>query len=249
MRNIWTICMKELKSYFVSPIGYLLLALYAFLIGGFFWQMLRAYTFYSLRQPNLHVNDMLIRPMIGNMAVVGLFLLPLITMRLFAEEKRQGTVELLFTSPITDTQILLGKWLSGLLMYAAMIAFASLSMLFLFAYGQPDWKPMAMGYLGLLLQGGAMLAIGTFISSTTKNQIIAAAATFVVCLLLWIMDWSASFESAAWAKVLAYLSINSHMESFSRGTLELKDTVYYLSVIFFGLFLTGRSLESIRWRA
>ena len=249
MRNIWTICKKELTSYFTSPIGYLLLALYAFLMGGFFWQMLRAYLFYSMRQPNLHVNDMLVRPMIGNLGVVGLFLLPLITMRLFAEEKRQGTVELLFTSPVSDFQILTGKWLSAVLMYAAMVAFASLSMLFLFAYGQPDWKPMAIGYLGLLLQGGAMLAIGTFISSTTKNQIIAAAATFCVCLMLWILDWSASFESASWAKVLAYFSINSHMESFSKGTLDTRDAVYYLTVIFFGLFLTSRSLESLRWRA
>jgi ABC-2 type transport system permease protein len=249
MRNIWTICQKELKSYFTSPIGFLLLALYGFLMGLFFWQMLGAYAFYSLRQQNLNVNDMLIRPMIGNLAVIGVFLLPLITMRLFAEEKRQGTVELLFTSPVTDLQILVGKWLSAVLMYALMVGFASISLMFLFAYGNPDWRPMAVGYLGLLLQGAAMLAIGTFISSTTKNQIIAAAATFVVCLMLWIMDWSASFDSSTLAKVMAYLSINSHMESFTKGTLELRDVVYYLSVIFFGLFLTGRSLESLRWRA
>lgn len=249
MRNIWTICKKELKSYFTSPIGFVLLALYGGLMGLFFWQMLGAYAFYSMRQPNLNVNDMLVRPMIGNLAVIGVFMLPLITMRLFAEEKRQGTVELLFTSPITDTQILLGKWLSAVLMYGAMILFASISILFLFAYGNPDWRPMAVGYVGLFLQGGAMLAIGTFISSTTKNQIIAAVATFVVCLMLWIMDWSASFDSSNLAKVMSYLSINSHMESFSRGTLESRDVIYYLSVIFFGLFLTGRSLESIRWRA
>ena len=249
MRNIWTICKKELKSYFTSPIGYLLLGLYAFLMGGFFWQMLRAYVAYSMRQPNMNVNDMLVRPMIGNLGVVGLFLLPLITMRLFAEEKRQGTVELLFTSPITDVQILLGKWFSALLMYIIMVGFASLSMLFVFAYGQPDWKPMAVGYLGLILQGGAMLAIGTFISSTTKNQIIAAAATFVICLMLWILDWSASFESAGWAKALAYLSINSHMESFAKGTIDTRDAIYYLTMTFFGLFLTSRSLESLRWRA
>lgn len=249
MNNIWVICKKEIKSYFVSPIGYILLGFYAVLIGSFFWQMIGAYIFYSARQPNLNVNEVVVRSMIGNMGVVGLFLLPLITMRLFAEEKRQGTVELLFTSPVTDVQILLGKWLSAMLMYAAMIGFASLSMLFLFAYSTPDWKPMLVGYLGLLLQGGAMLAIGTFISTLTKNQIVAAAATFVVCLTLWIMDWSASFESATWAKVLAYLSVNSHMEGFGRGTIELKDVVYYVSMIFFGLFLTSRSLESLRWRA
>jgi ABC-2 type transport system permease protein len=249
MRNIWTICKKELKSYFTSPIGFVLLALYGFLMGLFFSQMLRAYVFYSMRQPNMNVNDMLIRPMIGNLAVIGVFLLPLITMRLFAEEKRQGTVELLFTSPVTDTQILLGKWLSSVLMYSLMVAFASISILFLFAYGNPDWRPTAVGYLGLLLQGSAMLAIGTFISSTTKNQIIAAAATFCVSLMLWILDWSASFDSSTLSKVMAYLSINSHMESFSRGTLESRDVIYYLSVIFFGLFLTGRSLESIRWRS
>ena len=251
MRNIWTICKKELKSYFTSPVGFVMLALYAFLMGLFFSFMLEQFAFYSQRPQSqgMNVNDMLIRPMLSNLAVVNVFLLPLISMRLFAEEKRQGTIELLLTSPVTDLQVLVGKWLSSALMYAILLAFGSVSMLFLFAYGTPDWRPMAVGYLGIFLQGCAMLAIGTFISSLTKNQIIAAVCTFVICLALWILDWKATFDSSDTAKVMAYLSLNGHMESFSRGTLELKDCIYYVSLTVLGLFLTGRSLESIRWRA
>jgi ABC-2 type transport system permease protein len=126
---------------------------------------------------------------------------------------------------------------------------AGLNFVFLFAYGQPDWRPMLVAFLGLMLQAAGLLAIGTFISTLTKNQIIAGATTFGVCLLLWIMEWVSGYETATWAKVLAYLSIVSHFESFAKGVLDSKDIIFYLSVIFFGLFLTARSLESLRWRA
>jgi ABC-2 type transport system permease protein len=119
----------------------------------------------------------------------------------------------------------------------------------LFAYGKPDWKPILVGYLGLLLQGGCLLAIGAFISTTTRNQIVAGIATFAICLLLWVLDWVTSYEQALWAKVLAYLSVLTHFEGFSKGVLDTKDVVFYLSMIFLGLFLTARSMESLRWRA
>jgi ABC-2 type transport system permease protein len=120
---------------------------------------------------------------------------------------------------------------------------------FLFKYGKPDWKPLAIGYLGLLLQAGALLAIGTFISTLTKNQIIAGAATFGVCLLLWVLEWVSGYETATWAQVLAYMSIITHFESFAKGVLDSKDAIFYVTVIFLGLFFTARSMESLRWRS
>jgi ABC-2 type transport system permease protein len=120
---------------------------------------------------------------------------------------------------------------------------------FLFMYGQPDWKPVATGLLGILLQGACLLALGTFISTTTKNQIVAGAVGFALALLLWILNWTTSFGNSPTVQVLGYLSILSHLDSFTRGVIDTKDLLYYLSMIFLGLFLTTRSLESLRWRA
>jgi len=181
--------------------------------------------------------------------VIGLFLIPMITMRLFAEEKRSGTIELLATSPVRDLEIIVGKWLAAMMLYACLLLFTAINFAFLFKYGNPDWKPLLIAYLGLLLQAGALLAIGTFISTLTKNQIIAGAATFGVALLMFVLGWVGEYESATWARVLSYLSINVHLESFNRGVLNSKDAIFYLSMIFFGLFLTARSLESLRWRS
>jgi ABC-2 type transport system permease protein len=176
-------------------------------------------------------------------------MIPMMTMRLFAEEKRTGTIELLVTSPITDWEIIIGKWLAALVLYASMLGLSLLSVATLFLYGSPDWRPMLVGYLGLLLQGGSLLAIGTFISTCTRNQIVAGVAGFSVSLLLWVLNWLSSFQDSAAAKVVAYMSVLQHFESFARGVLDSKDILYYLSAIFVGLFLTGRSLESLRWRA
>src|SRR6266702_2757725 len=197
----------------------------------------------------MNVNEQIIRPLLSNMSVVGLFFIPMITMRLFAEEKRSGTIELLATSPIHDAEVIIGKWLAAVGVYACMLLFSGLNFVFLFRYGKPDWKPLLIGVLGLLLQAGALLAIGTFISTLTKNQIIAAGATFGVCLLLWILEWVSGYESATWAQVLSYMSVITHFESFAKGVVDSKDAVFYVTLTFLGLFLTARSLESLRWRA
>jgi ABC-2 type transport system permease protein len=181
--------------------------------------------------------------------VIGLFFIPMITMRLFAEEKRTGTIELLATSPIRDIEIILGKWLAAVALYACLLLFTALNFSFLFKYGNPDWKPLLVGYLGLLLQAGALLAIGTFISTLTKNQIIAGAATFGVCILLWVIGWVGEFETATWARVVSYPSVVMHFESFARGVIDSKDAIYYVTLIFLGLFFTARSMESLRWRS
>jgi ABC-2 type transport system permease protein len=170
-------------------------------------------------------------------------------MRLFAEEKRTGTIELLATSPIRDSEVIIGKWLAAVGLYSFMLLFSALNFVFLFIYGKPDWKPFALGYLGLLLQAGGLLAVGTLISTMTKNQIIAGAATFAVCLMLWVLDWVTGYETATWARVLAYMSVITHFESFAKGVFNTKDAIFYASLIFLGLFLTTRSMESLRWRS
>ncbi len=255
MRNAWIICRKELGSYFVSPIAYLLLVMFGLICGFFFWNELAYFVVESIqtqmRGQNfpMNINEQIIRPLLSNVAVIGLFFIPMITMRLFAEEKRTGTIELLATSPIRDLEIILGKWMAAVILYACLLLFTALNFAFLFKYGNPDWKPLLVGYLGLLLQAGALLAIGTFISSLTKNQIIAGAATFGVELLLWVCGWVNGYETATWAKVLGYMSVITHFESFGRGVIDSKDAIYYVTLIFLGLFFTARSMESLRWRS
>jgi len=257
MRNVWIICRKELRSYFVSPIAYLLLAMFTFIFGYFFTTIVADFVRYGMAMQMrgegfpLNVNEELIRPLLGNAGVIGLFLIPLITMRLFAEEKRTGTIELLATSPIRDFEIVLGKWLASLLMYGFMLFLTALNFIWIFKYGNPDWKPLAIGYLGLFLQAGALLAVGAFISTLTRNQIVAGGATFAVCLLLWVSGWASGggYESGMLAQVFSYLSLITHYESFSKGVLASKDAVFYVTLIFLGLFLTIRSIESIRWKS
>jgi ABC-2 type transport system permease protein len=146
-------------------------------------------------------------------------------------------------------EIILGKWLASIMLYGCLLLFTAINFAFLFKYGHPDWKPLLVGYLGLLLQAGALLAIGTFISTLTKNQIIAGAVTFGVCLLLWVLEWVSGYETATWARVLAYMSVIKHFESFAKGVLDSKDAIFYITVIFLGLFFTARSMESLRWRS
>ncbi len=255
MRNIWVICQKELRSYFASPVAYLLLTMFALIFGFFFWNSVGYFNMMSLESQMrgggmpMSVNEYVIRPLLSNVSVIGLFFIPMITMRLFAEEKRMGTIELLATSPIRDLEVILGKWFAAVILYAVLLLFTAANFAFLFKYGNPDWRPLAIGYLGLLLQAGGLLAVGTFISTLTKNQIIAGAATFGACLMLWVLEWVAGYETATWAKVLAYMSVITHFESFGKGVLDTKDAVYYVSLIFLGLFLTSRSMESLRWRS
>jgi len=255
MRNILVIFKKELKSYFASPIAYLLLAIFAVIFGFFFYSATRFFVLQGMqmqmmgRGMAMDVNEYVIRPLLTNASVIGLFLIPMITMRLYAEEKRSGTIELLMTSPVRDLEIVLGKWLAALVLYISILAISGINIGILYAFGRPDWKPILVGYLGLLLQGGCLLAIGIFISTMTKNQIIAGGATFAVCLMLWVLDWVSAYDQSAWAKVVAYLSVVTHFEPFSKGVIDSKDVIFYLSMIFFGLFLTTRSVESLRWRS
>jgi len=255
MGNVLTICKKELDIYFRSPIAYVVMTTFAVVAGVFFFYGTLGFVNASLQRAQMgqstpmNVNEWVISPLLSNLVVIFLLLIPLMTMRLIAEEKRSGTIELLVTSPLSDWAIIVGKWLASLVLFSALLALSSINLISLFAYGTPDWRPMAVAYLGLLLQGGSLLAIGLFISSLTKNQIVSAVVTFSVLLTLFTLDWSTSFGDSTFTKVIAYISFISHYESFSRGVIDTKDVIYYISMIFLGLFLTARSMDSIRWRA
>jgi ABC-2 type transport system permease protein len=255
MRNIWTIARRELYSYFSSPIAYIVLAMFAVLFGFFFYSAVAIFVQFSAQAamqpgaPPMNVNQFIVQPTLGNFGIILLLLTPLITMRLFAEEKRSGTIELLLTSPVHDYEIILGKWLGAMLLYACMLAVSLLNLSILFIVSTPDWRAMLVGYLGLLLMGGAFLAMGAFISTLTRNQIVAGAVTFCLFLLLWVLDWAGSYNTSIIGRICSYLAIAPHFEQFSKGVIELKDAVYYLSAIAAGLFMSKRSIESLRWRA
>jgi ABC-2 type transport system permease protein len=202
----------------------------------------------QMPQP-MNVNEWIIRPLLGFASTITLFLLPMISMRLIAEEKRTGTIELLLTSPVTDIEIILGKWLGAIVLYLCVLFMSMLNISMLFIWSKPDWKPLLVGYLGLLLQGACLLAIGTFISAVCKNQIVAGGVTFFVCLLLWLMSWFTANDPAWYMQGLNYIAIVTHMENFQKGLVSSKDVVFYFSMIFFSLFLTHRAMDSLRWRA
>jgi len=254
MRNILAIAHRETKAYFGSPIAYVVIGVYALLFGYFFYALLIYFDRQSMQMAGMggpqsvNINEQLIRPVFLNSNVILLFMLPLITMRTYSEEKRSGTIELLLTSPLTDFQIIMGKFLGAMTLYGAVIGITLIHMALLFAFGQPEWKPIATAYLGMLLMGGCFISVGLLISSVTKNQIVAAVLTWGVFLLLWVINWIASFMGPTTAAVLNYLSITGHLEDFTAGVLDTRHLVYYVSFITFGLFLTARSVDTERWR-
>jgi ABC-2 type transport system permease protein len=255
MTNVFLICRKELKSYFASPIAYAVMAIFGLIFGWVFFNATRDFIRFSVQAQMMggggtaNVNEQIIRPLLGFTGTIVLFLVPMITMRLFAEEKRTGTIELLLTSPIKDIEIILGKWLGAVALFVCVLGMSMINIAMLFAWGKPDLKPVLVAYLGLLLQGATLLAIGALISTMTRNQIIAGIATFFVSLLLWLLSWSTAFDSTWVSSLLNYMSIVTHFENFGKGVIDSKDVVFYLSMMFFSLFLTSRSLESLRWRA
>ena len=253
MRNIIAMADKELRSYFASPIAYIIIGLFSLLFGWFFYMYLTVFVRQSEQMMQFgggaaNINQQMIRGVLLNSAVIILFVMPMITMRTYSEEKRSGTIELLLTSPITDLQIILGKFAGALLLYVAMLLVTMLYMGILFVYGNPEWRPIAAGYVGLLLMGGCFISAGLLISSLTKNQIVAGMATFAVFLMLWVINWIGESAGPATQAIVSYLSITEHFDDFARGIIDTKHVVYYLSFITFGLFLTAKSVDSERWR-
>jgi ABC-2 type transport system permease protein len=259
MKNVLAILQKEMRTYFNSPIAYAVLVVFLLISGYFFYGILSSFVEFSMRAafqaqyyrmsvPKMNVNEMAIRPLFQNLSVIFIFLLPMITMRLFAEEKRSGTIELLYTSPITRTETILGKYLAALALFVIMILLTMVHQAFFVIYGNPELGPVLAAYLGIFLMGASFLSLGLLISSLTENQIIAAVVGFGLFLLLWAIGWLASFAGPGLGKILSYLSIFEHFDDFAKGVIDTRDVIFYLSFTFFGLYLTYRSLESVRWR-
>jgi ABC-2 type transport system permease protein len=255
MRNIWSIAKKEIRATFNSPIAYVVIAVFLLLVGFFFYSMIWWFNTQAMQMDQnpyyyqqVNINQMVFTPLFHNMSIILLLVLPLLTMRLFAEEKKIGTEELLFTSPVSVSQIILGKYLASLVVLAAMLALTAVPALFTFAYGNPEVAPWLNGYLGLFLLGGAFIAVGIFFSSLTENQIVAATLTFGALLLFWILNWAGSSAGPTLQGILNYVSFFQHFDDMTRGLLDTKDVVYYASFAFFGLFLTHSVIQSRRWR-
>jgi ABC-2 type transport system permease protein len=255
MRNILAIAEKELKSYFASPMGYIAIGFFSLLYGWFYVALLRYFVAQSMQLnqfggggQSVNVNQMMIRPLLQNVTILMLFVLPMVTMRTYSEEKRSGTIELLLTSPLTDVEIILGKFLGAMGFLGVMLGVTIIHIAFLYMYGRPEWKPLVTAYLGLLLLGGCFVAVGLLISSLTKNQIVSGTVTFAVFLFLWVITWVGSALGPTGEKLTNYLSIIEHLDDFTKGVIDTSHVVYYLSFITFGLFLTAKSVDSERWR-
>lgn len=257
MRNILAVAGKELRAYFHSPIAYLVLAIYSILCGFFFYSITATFVIESFRMemggggmPPINLNEMIIRQLFQGILtiIMALFLLPLVTMRLYAEEKRTGTIELLLTSPLTDMEIILGKFLGAMGLFLVMVLLTFLDIGLLFLYGNPDPKPLIANALGYILFGAALLALGMWVSTFTRNQIIAAVVSAALFLILYVLDWVSAFSSSSAGKVMSYLSLPTHFENFTKGVIDSSDLIYFLSVIVIGLFLTARSVEAMKGR-
>lgn len=253
--KIWAIFKKEMLLYFTSPVAWVVFTIFLLIAGYFFYSIFAFFTLASMQSAmnpqmgrDLNVTDSVMRPLFSNISVILLLLMPLVTMRLFAEERRAGTIELLLTYPVRDGAVLAGKYLAALGLYAIMIALTLLYPGIVVYFARLEWGPIFTGYLGLLLMGATFIAVGVFASSLTENQIVAAITTFGALLIFWILGWSADYAGGTAGKVLQFLSILEHNDSFSKGVLDTKDVLYYLNFTGLALFLTLRSLEARRWK-
>lgn len=257
-RGLGAVYGREIRAYFTSPIAYVVLTVFLVLVGLFFMGAVREYVSFDsfLRErlsaagqqvQSADVHQYLVRRVMGSLAVLSLFVLPFITMGSFAEEQRAGTMELLLTSPISQTDIVLGKFLAASTFFILMLLPSMGLVSSLFVFGNPHAPVVFTGFLGLFLQGEAFLVIGMFISSLTRSQVVAGVGGVGAVLLLWLAGMLGD-PSTTLGQWLNELSLVAHFEDFSKGILDTKHVVFYVSFIFFGLFLTLRSLESLKYR-
>ena len=256
MRNVLTIIRKELRAYFVSPIAYVVLTGFLLLGGWFFFNLLSRFNvllsiYTQLQQgaaDQLNLNDFVIAPLMHNLSIVLVILVPMITMRAYAEEKKGGTYELLLTSPLRTGEIVLGKFLASFLFICIMLGMTGVYPAVLITFGNPEIGVMLAGYLGLLLLATSFVAVGLLTSSFTENQIIAAVSGLVATLLLYIIGWPADTAGEVVGPILRYLSVTEHFAEMVKGLIDTQDLIYFASLILLSLFLTQRSVESLRWR-
>lgn len=258
MRNFLLVMNKELKSYFYSPIAYVVITIFLAVTGYLFYNSMASFSTISFqaqadpmlaKQSNmLNITENVVRPLFGLISMVMLMMMPLLTMRLFAEEKKAGTLELLLTYPVTDAQVLLGKFFACLTVFAVMLLLSLTYPLFIAAYGRPEIGPIVTGYIGLFLMGAAFISLGIFASSMTENQIIAATVAFGALIFFWMISFSTAYVGPALGWILTYIAMTEHLESFAKGVLDSGDLIYYINFIALFLFMTLRVLESKKWR-
>ncbi|OLD36788.1 MAG: hypothetical protein AUI21_09770 [Nitrospirae bacterium 13_1_40CM_2_62_10] len=256
MSPVGAIVRKELRTYFVSPIAYVVAGVFLLLLGLFLFLPIWAISNQSLQMlrsqgnlPDVNLNQFVLRPAFSNMEVVMLIVLPILTMRLFAEEKKLKTMELIYTSPLTITDIVVGKFVAAFVVFAGMIILTASGTLALGAIAHFQWPPIFTAYLGIILLGGVFLSIGLLASAMTENQVIAVVLSFGLLLVLLLFDWMGQLlGDSAIGKVVYYLSPHGHFDNMVKGLVDSKDLVYFAAVIVFGLFLTHQVIESQRWR-
>ncbi len=265
MRNTLAIARKELTVYFTTPFAYVGLAMFTLLGSWMFLSMVgafqrRALQAMTMNRPQLaaHMNltDMVMTPLVMNLAIVLiLIVVPFLSMRLIAEEKRQSTMELLLTTPIRPVEIVFGKYLAAVTMLVVALGLTLGYPLLLSVFGQSasgsavEWPTVLSGYLGLALLGAGFLAVGLFVSSLTENAMVAGLITAVIGLMFWVVGWKAQDLHGTARAVMTWMSMLQHLVSFARGLLNLKDVAYYLSFLVLGLFLAHRAVEGQRWTA
>jgi ABC-2 type transport system permease protein len=255
VKGFFSVYRKELYSLFASPIFYTVAFTFLVIAGYFFYNALVLYnllSFQAAQNPMLakqmNIMEMVLRPFFFDLGIVLLLVSPLLTMRLFAEERKTGTMELLLTYPLPDRSIVLAKFAAVASAFAVIMVGTLPGIGFLGTLASPVWKPVFCGYVGILLLGCSFLALGIFTSSLTQNQIIAAVLSFGALLMLWVIGWVKSYAGADVGEVIDYLSIIKHFDTFSKGVLDSRDLLYYLMFILFFLFLTLRQITAYRWR-
>ncbi len=255
MENMINLALREIRSLFLSPVAHVVTAIFALILAWFFINIVALYVILSLqaiRAPfiaeRLNMQDIVVQPFFGNISVILLFIIPMITMRAFAEEKRMGTFELIYTSPINTWSIVIGKFIGISAFVMFLILISGFFMIPLFSYGEPDKGAVLTSYIGLILMALAFVAAGIFASSITENQIISIIVAFGILLLFWVLGWVRGTLEGTLRDVLSYLSFMDHFQNFSRGVVDTRDLVYYLSFTGVLLFLTYSVLESRRWR-
>ena len=259
MRKFLAIFQKDLKSYFISPIAYVVLATFLIISGLVFFNLLSSFNLrliqllqFKMRTPGIEItinlNDWILNPLFHNLGVTFLLMIPALSMKLFAEERKAGTFELIMTSPVTIFQVVMGKFCACLALFSTMLFLTIQYPLILYIYGNPDTGPVYTGYFGLFLMGAAFVAIGLLASAMTENQIIAAIMSFGILLVLWLMSWLGENIGGKLGETISYLSLFDHLDGFPKGVFDTKDIVFYLSSVIFGLFLTCQVIESQRWK-
>lgn len=235
MNKIWIIARRELKSYFVSPVAYIVIGLFAFITGYFAIAFIA-----SSRMAE-------VRPILMNMSFIFLFMSPLVTMRLLSEEKKLGTIEFLFTSPIKISEIVIGKFIAAAILFCIIIGVALQYPFFIVIYGRPDMGPIMTSLLGFFLAGLACLAVGLFTSSLSDNQLVSAVVGMIMLLLFWIIGWAGSLMGDGVGKFFSDISMLTNLENFTKGIIDAGSLIYFIALISFFLYLTIKRLEWKRW--